>query len=113
VQIHFLHAAESTERDDTPIGSYVIHFSDSSHVELPLIYGRNIRAYGDNKNTPEAQAVVWAKKRTQTQAPTKVRVFIFTWVNPRPESEIMSVDFVSGTRSAPNLLAITTEWTKQ
>jgi serine/threonine protein kinase len=109
LQMHFLQAAESTERDGTQIGSYVIHFSDSSHEELPLIYGRNIRGYGDNKSTPEAQAVSWAKKGTQTQAPTRIRVFVHTWVNPRPESEVKGVDFVSGTRSAPNLLAITIE----
>jgi serine/threonine protein kinase len=109
LQMHFLHAAASTERDGTQIGSYVIHFSDDSRVELPLVYGRNIRAYWDYKSTPEAQTVVWAKKGTQTQAPAKIQVLVHTWVNPSPESKIKSVDFVLGTRGAPNLLAITVE----
>jgi len=108
LQMHFLHAAYSTERDGTQIGSYVIQFSDSTREELPIIYGSNIRAErGDYKSVPEARVVAWSNKGIP---PAKVQVCVLTWVNPRPESEIRSVDFVSaGKPSVPNLLAITIE----
>ena len=107
--MHFLQSAYSTERDGTQIGSYVIKFSDGIQEELPLIYGHNVRAErGDYKPTQEAQRVFWSDERPQT--PAKLQVFVLTWTNPWPESEVKSVGFVSaGTRSVPHLLAITIE----
>jgi tetratricopeptide (TPR) repeat protein/predicted Ser/Thr protein kinase len=110
-RMHFVQSALSTERDGTQIGSYVIPLSDGTREELALIYGLNVRAQrGDYKTTPEAQTVVWPDKGPQMAAGAKVQVFVLTWINPRPDSEVRSVDFFSAeTRSTPHLLAITIE----
>ncbi len=109
-QMHFLQSALFRERDGAQVGSYVIKYSDGTRAELPLIYGRNIRDRGDYKSTPEAKVVVWRRKGTETQGDAKMQLFVLTWINPRPKSEVKSVDVVPAAQpKATHLLAITLE----
>jgi hypothetical protein len=109
-RLHFLHAADYWEDDGTKIGFCLMEMSDGSHQELPIIYGQNVRSErGDSKTTPDAE-VAWEGEGIRTGAGTRVRIFKTTWINPRPDLEIKSLDFISTkTRSAPRLLAITAE----
>jgi hypothetical protein len=107
-QIHFLHAASYGEKDGRHIGSYLMNMADGTSQEFPIIYGQNVCSErGDYRALPEAE-VAW--DGTRTLAGNRVRMFKVTWINPTPDVEITSLDFVSTkSRSAPHLIAVTVE----
>jgi hypothetical protein len=109
-RIHFLHSASYGEKEDMQIGSYLMHMTDGSIEDLPIIYGRNVRSErGDYRTVPEAE-VAWEGEGITTGAGRRVRMFKVTWDNPTPTMEVSRIDFISAvSRSAPHLLAVTVE----
>lgn len=112
-KLHFLHALGwgfSNVRGQT-VGRYVIHYADGSHQQLELVEGRQLLDWWVREDDPEVTdphtTVGW-----QGAAPNsnEVRLFHTVWTNPRPDTEITSIDFVSTmTSAAPFLVAITGE----
>ena len=115
--LHFLHGAAWDTPEGTVIGRYLVHYADGETVEVPLVFGRNIRdwmAYLRDRAKPpmpDAPEVFGGENAfTRRVAGGYVRLFDFRWRNPRPEAEIASIDLVSAmTRSAPFLVALTVE----
>ena len=100
--------------DGTPVGRYVLHYADGQTAELPIVYGRDTRNWwtvaGEPAETPDA-AVVW---RGATPAATaegqSLRLWKRTYPNPRPDVEIVALDFISAEAyPAPFVIAITVE----
>ncbi|HYG34598.1 MAG TPA: hypothetical protein VEC99_07440, partial [Clostridia bacterium] len=108
--LHFLHAAGWNSRDGTRIGSYIVRYADDSEQTIPIIYGEDVRDWNSGADASEklkSGMIVW---RGVNRADMRVRLFKSTWVNPQPEAEITSIDYVSTmASSAPFLLAITAE----
>ncbi|MCX8107920.1 MAG: hypothetical protein N3G20_03865, partial [Verrucomicrobiae bacterium] len=38
-RLHFLHAAQGTDPDETEIGAYVVRYADGQMVDIPIVYG--------------------------------------------------------------------------
>lgn len=111
-RLHFLHAAQGSveaARKSEPIGHYVLHFVDGREASLPIMYGEDVRAVSvkDDPVPTSRGAVVWT---TYQDNGPPLRLFLSTWDNPHPETEIASIDYVSTlTYSAPLLVAISVE----
>jgi len=113
-RLHFLHGAVSEVSDGMTIGSYRIYYNTARQIEVPIVYGRNVRALWQpqSANGEVAQATVaWRGQNPATQSRgLELRLYRFTWDNPWPAEEIAAVDFVSATaNAAPFLVAMTAE----
>ena len=111
-RLHFLHgagwAAEAYVPLGSKIGSFVVHYADSSEREIPIITGEDLRDWVQHdEDAIRHGEVVW-KGKTPNGLP--VRVFRSHWDNPQPEVEIKSIDYVSKmTDASPFLIAVTGE----
>jgi len=109
-QLHFLQAAGWQTRDGTPIGSYVVHYADGRQQIIPIIYGEDVRDWNSNADPStelRRSTLVWS---ATNKASYHVRLFKSTWLNPWPETEITSIDYLSTvSESAPFLIALTAE----
>jgi tetratricopeptide (TPR) repeat protein len=113
-RLHFLQGTGWRAPEGTVIGRYVIHYADGRQQAVPLIYGENVRDWWSNPklDEPTKDAVVaWTGSnpavRDRGQA---LRLYKFTWKNPRPDSAIESLDLVSeNSNSSPFLIALTVE----
>ena len=109
-QLHFLQAAAWKSPDGTTIGTYRLHYADGQDQVIPIVYGADLRDW-NMESDPTVKltrsTVAWSGFNS---ALVMVRVFKTTWVNPLPETEIVSLDYVSTTAAAaPFLLAVTAE----
>jgi hypothetical protein len=109
-QLNFLHATGWRTRDGTLIGNYIVHYADGEEHTIPIIYGEDVRdwnAGGDSSTELKRGSIVWS---ATNKAPFLVRLFKSTWVNPKPDTEITTIDYVSTvSESAPFLIAITAQ----
>ncbi len=114
-KLHVLHGAtnanEATE-EGASIGSYVLHFADGQDHECAIRRDREVRDWwvstapqGDCENG----SVAW-KGPNPARPGEFLQVFKTTYLNPRPEVEVSSIEFVSKlVQAAPFLLAMTVE----
>jgi hypothetical protein len=108
-KLHVLHAANWSEKEPVEIGSYVLRYTDGQTASLPIIYGRDLRDWSVSVDpgqvTPDA-ALAW----TGPGGSAGLRLFHRAYENPRPDAEVVTLDFVSANRqAAPFVLAITVE----
>jgi len=109
-QLHFLHATGWGRHVEpgTHIASYVMRYADGSTEELRLLANEDVGEWQigqASQHLPRAN-VVWTGKN----AWGRIQLFKRSWVNPRPEVEITTLDFLSArTAAAPFLIAITAE----
>ncbi len=108
-RLHFLHAAGGEAAAGTVVAAYKVHLPAGGIAELPLVYGRDVLAFADETGpAPAAARVAWQGRSPGT---TRLRLFHTIWENPRPEQEVVSIDFVSklSPTAAPFLVAVTVE----
>jgi hypothetical protein len=86
----------------------VVHYANGSEQVIPIVYGQDVRDWNADNDTPtkvKRGIVVW---NNTNKAGLHVRLFRTTWVNPMPETEITTLDYLSNmAEAAPFLLAIT------
>jgi WD40 repeat protein/serine/threonine protein kinase len=111
-RVHFLHALSWGNQvpPGTDVGSYRFHYADGIIQELPLLCRDNVDEawrFPDQPKTYPRAKVVW----TDTNARgNPMQLFQSTWQNPRPDVELLSLDFLSKmTEAAPFLVAMTVE----
>jgi hypothetical protein len=125
-RLHFLHAngygggpnpegAAWHVKDGTAIGSYTVHFEDKSKVDVPIVYGENTRDWFfiEGEKEPSKAKVVWTgENEFSVTVRSKLRVYLMSWDNPKPDKKIVSIDFSSKkeeTVAAPFCIGITAE----
>lgn len=115
-QLHVLQATVGNVKTSTPVGSYVLHFADGSEKELGIVYGEDLRDWwcggrGDPAEEVTHAQLAWSGTNPiAEQCRAQVRIFHRAYENPRPDVEVVSVDFVSsGAGAAPFLVAMTVE----
>lgn len=112
--IHFLHATAFSESAGTRIGHYRVRYIDDLEREIPILYGQDVEDWWHDPS-PEAPAtactVAWRGSNEATRSQGRgIRLYHTQWVNPRPQVDIATIDYVSAaTRSGPFLIAITVE----
>ena len=113
-RLHFLHGALSEVSTGQVIGRYRIDYSTTRSVEVPIVFGGNLRALWQPKNgdgaVPNA-VLAWRGQNPATQPrDLELRLYKFTWENPWPAEEIVAVEFSSaGGNAAPLLVALTAD----
>jgi hypothetical protein len=115
-RLHVLHAAVGQAATSRPIGRYILHYADGSQVELEILYGVDLRDWwlggrGDLEREVSNATVAWTGSNPLAeQCQAQVRLFHRAYDNPRPDLEVVSVDFVSKeAAAAPFLVAMTVE----
>jgi WD40 repeat protein/serine/threonine protein kinase len=113
-QFHVFQSAIRGELDGAVIGRYRLHYADGDSAELEIRYGRDLRdwrARADAGSLGEHAVVAWSGPPwARAPAGETVRLFRSTYVNPRPDVEVLQIDFVSNmTQSAPLLVAMTVD----
>ena len=114
-RVHFLHGTGGIAEEETQIGSYIIHYSDQRKVELPIVYGKDVRTWQFGPKSPnqvETGAIAWigTQEYSERIPGSGLRLYKNTWENPNSDVEITTIDFVSSmTDAAPFLIAITVQ----
>ena len=101
--------------DDTLIGEYKIHFEDKSVATIPIVYGKDVRDWWfreDEKDTSRSKVAWKGDNELAKKYRCKLRLYLTSWKNPKPDSKIVSIDYISRkdeTVAAPFCVAITVE----
>jgi WD40 repeat protein len=99
----------------TAIGAYVLHYADGTQQELEIVYGRDVLDLWKEKNEPAVKpdraVEAWTGSNPTTDiSDASLRLFRRTYENPKPDVEVVSVDYVSKmARCVPFLIAVTVE----
>jgi WD40 repeat protein/serine/threonine protein kinase len=110
--LHFLHtsAPSANQKPVLAVGSYVVHYAGAPDETIPIVgAGADVRWYFDTDKELGPDAVeAWNEKNDKGDL---VRLFKRSWINPHPEIEIQSIDFLCAGPgcSRPILFAITAE----
>lgn len=116
-RLHFLHTAVRSSQTGVLVARYRIHLGDGDRVEFPVIYGRDLVHWTyPPPSTPDSDSPLPLARReslwedSATGKPVFGHLYLGTWENPRPEVDIIAVDFISGTAPVmPYLVAITAD----
>jgi eukaryotic-like serine/threonine-protein kinase len=112
-RLHVLHGTGWDEAEATKIGAYILRYADGRQLELPILYGVDVRGWwcGTGGKDATRATVAWVGANPQLlDRDASLRLFKRTWDNPRPEVEVQSIEFTStGTKCAPFLIALTLE----
>jgi hypothetical protein len=117
-RMHVLRGTLPLAMEGEPVGTYRLHYHDGSSAELPIVYGRDVRAMGNFSTTLTDIAMGWARVSEAelawfiTSTPTNPGMPLYrrTYENPAPAREVVSISFESAvTTSGPFLLALTVE----
>jgi hypothetical protein len=102
-------------KDGTLIGEYRVTFEDKSSLTIPIVYGQDVRDwfYIDGEADPERGQVVWHGENDRaTEVGAKIRLYLTTWENPKPEKKVVSIDYLgkkAETVAAPFCVAMSFE----
>jgi len=115
--IHILHANSSfADPLGTMVASLVLHYTDGAEARLQIREGVHCLDWwawpkGRSKVSDPNTLVAWTGRNpAATHQGAKLRLFKTAFVNPQPDKEIQSVDYVSGMAvSAPFMIAMTLE----
>jgi hypothetical protein len=102
--------------DGVQVGSYVLHYADGECREVPLLYGRDLANWwfwGLPRGSSEDRGAFAAWVGQNPDAAKNgagICLYKSTRENPRPDVELVSIDFVSSMSfAAPFLVALTVE----
>jgi len=125
-KLHFLHAtcfgggpnvpnSPLYVKDGTTIGEYHLRFEDKTELAVPIVYGQDVRDwfYVEEEPGPERGKIAWnGQNERAAEVGARIRVFQSEWKNPKPDSKLASIEYVSRkgeTPAAPFCVAVTLE----
>jgi len=114
VRLHFLQASGWTGASGTRVGRYVVRYADGETVNIPLVYGVNTEDWWSPIDSltelTQADSVWLGANRASLSLGEALQLYRLTWKNPRPDTEIVSLDFISAMATpAPFLVALTAD----
>ena len=82
-RLHVLQSCDHGDPDGTRIGTYRLHFGDGGTVELPIVYGEDLRDFdrGSDRGKPAPKNATEVFPRSGENSTT--RLFLRTYENPR------------------------------
>ncbi len=112
-RLHALHGTTWLERQSREIGAFVLHYVNGEVAKLPIVFGEHLRGE-DPRLDPKSECpngqLVWGAGSSADPADNRPRLYQTTFVNPKPELEVVRIDYVSKvTRCGPLLVALTVE----
>ena len=115
-QLHLLHGTTGGAEDQTLVAKLVLHYGDGTTADLDIIYGQQVYGwwFKEDDNPPLAgnTKIAWiGENPTSKRLGYRIRVFKTSFINPKPDVRIETVDYVSAlvSTSSPFLRALTTE----
>jgi len=102
-------------KDGTTIGEYRVTFEDKSTAAIPIVYGQDVRDwfYVEAEGGPDRGKIAWnGENERAKEVGAKIRLFQTEWKNPKPDSKLVSIDYIgrkTETPAAPFCVAITLE----
>jgi hypothetical protein len=124
-RIHLLHGASHVAYyPDTTIAKLVLHYADGSTGEIAIVSGEHLLdCWGPTYTTPAMRErlaplsrdteLAWVGNSAgdpQEPSPSAARIYKSTFVNPKPDLEISTIDYISTlTDAAPFLIGLTQE----
>ena len=113
-KLQLLHACAGKEEAGTLVAKIVVHYRDGQRREIPVNYGEEVRDWWLWEFEPVSDpntTMAWTGSNLNVRSQNgSLRLYRTTWINPRPQTEVASVDYVSGqSRSAPFMVALTME----
>jgi hypothetical protein len=106
---------ENSVKDGAEVARFVWHY-DTGQEASPILYGRDVRDWWWRPEdaadpTSDRSRIVWTGSNPSAGAKGyKLRLYLTTIENPRPQEVVRSLDYVSAMReSAPFLIALTVE----
>jgi hypothetical protein len=102
-------------KDGTMIGEYCVTYEDKSSVNIPIVYGEDVRDWffvGGEMETVRSKIVWKGENEWSTAVGAKIRLYLTTWKNPMPDKKVLSIDYVSKkaeTVAAPFCVAMSLE----
>lgn len=117
-RIHLLHATSaSADPPGALVAALILHFADGTQTHFDLRQGVDVLDWWDwpraliKKPSGSNTVVAWTGSNPAAEHQgARLRLFDTTLVNPSPEKQIQSVDYVSAmAASAPFLVALTIE----
>jgi hypothetical protein len=112
-KLHFLQATGYSTDADTVIGKYVIHYDDKTTAEAEVVYGRDVVdwwAYPQQMAPTKGKAVWESENEASKGFEAKIKLYLMTWENPKPDKVVTKIDFVAPNpeqAAAPFCVAIT------
>jgi hypothetical protein len=111
-KLFILHAAGRCQgvKDGAVLGQYVVHYRDQTQAAIKIVYGKDVRDWwelSDARKVTRAK-VAWkgANPVLRQKTPTKVRLYLTTWVNPQPKKEVARIDYVCKPRTPAWLFCV-------
>jgi hypothetical protein len=115
-QLHLLHGTAGGADDQTLVAKLVLHYADGTTADLDIIYGQQVYGWwfkeGDNPPLAGNTKIAWiGENPTSKRLGYRIRVFKTSFINPKPDVRIETVDYVSAlvSTSSPFLVALTME----
>jgi hypothetical protein len=112
-KLHILHGTGFSDADDTVIARYIVHYADGTTEKAEIAYGKDVRDWwaGVDSGKVSRGTLAWeGSNAAATRSNSKVRLYLATWKNPKPEQKVESIDVVSSQGgAAPFCLALTVE----
>lgn len=113
-RLHFLHGALSEVDVGKVIGRYRILYVTGRTLDVPITFGRTTAAMWQSRagdgQLPGATLAWQGQNPATISRDLELRLYKFTWANPRPKEQITSVEFSSAeANAAPFLVALTAE----
>ena len=110
-RIHFLHGTAFGAAPTQPVATFVMHLADGSQSELPILYGKDVKArWFDARQKAELEnpKPAWVSPADKVgTAGRSLRLYQTAWQNPHPEIGVDRIDLVSEmTAAAPFVVAI-------
>jgi len=110
--LHFLHgAAWGVDPPGTHVGHYIANYAGGGSVSIPLVLNQNIADWTSGPPSSASLPIAWDGSNASARSlGVKKRLYRFTWINPRPEAEITTLDFSwAAAQTEPFLVAVTAE----
>jgi hypothetical protein len=112
-RIHFLHAVGFIYAFGTTNGHYTIHYADGEVLKIPVRYGQQIADWWFNRGIADRMdaKAVWTGENDAARAHERsIRLYRFTWENPRSNDEISTISLASSVDpDGPFVVAITVD----
>jgi len=113
-RLYFLHGTGWLAEPTQQIGSYVVHYTDGQQEEIPIRYAEDVENWWWNLSLPppphHQPPPAWLGTNHATGERNRIRLYVTSWSNPRPDVPIATLDFTSArSASYPFLIAVTME----
>jgi RNA polymerase sigma factor (sigma-70 family) len=112
-KLYILHSTGFSTSDGILIGEYKVHFEDGSAETIPIVYGEDVRSHwsiGDSKEVTRGKVAWTGENDAVKRRNKKLLLYLTTWENPKPDKNVVSIDYLSKmTRCAPVCFGMTLE----